>query len=195
MEKDDQKTKRQKLSVLPKGASLFENVIDETLEKYLINQLNQCTWSNELSRRVIHFGHQYLYHSGSSKLENILPIPSWIPKDIIEKLCEVPNGYFDQVIVNEYKPGQGIGSHIDHSKIFDNVICTLSLGSDCVMVLTKNNEPSIPVVLKRNSLLKLSGESRYQWKHSIPKRKIDLLENGEKINRSLRISITFRHMK
>lgn len=41
---------------------------------------------------------------------------------------------FDQLIVNEYEPGQGINPHIDNIKLFKSDIASLSLGSDCIMI-------------------------------------------------------------
>jgi alkylated DNA repair dioxygenase AlkB len=39
----------------------------------------------------------------------------------------------DQVIINEYEPGQGISAHIDCVPCFDGTIASLSLGSSYVM--------------------------------------------------------------
>jgi len=41
------------------------------------------------------------------------------------------------------------------------------------------------------SLFVLSGPARYEWQHCIPARKSDVI-GGIKINRTRRISITFR---
>lgn len=43
---------------------------------------------------------------------------------------------FDQMIVNSYKPGEGIKSHIDLMK-FDDGIVIMSLGSPAMMTFTK----------------------------------------------------------
>ena len=43
---------------------------------------------------------------------------------------------FDQMIVNGYKPGEGITSHVDLLK-FDDGIALLSLGSPATMTFTK----------------------------------------------------------
>lgn len=43
---------------------------------------------------------------------------------------------FDQMIVNSYKPGEGIKSHIDLMK-FDDGIAIMSLGSPAMMTFTK----------------------------------------------------------
>ncbi len=44
---------------------------------------------------------------------------------------------FDQLIVNEYQPGQGISPHIDNKTLFSDIIVSLSLGSNAVMIFEK----------------------------------------------------------
>jgi len=52
-------------------------------------------------------------------------------------LCElVP----DQVIINEYQPGQGISPHIDCERCFGPRIFIISLGSQAVMEFTQTGE-------------------------------------------------------
>ena len=83
-------------------------------------------------------------------------------------------------------PGQGIAPHIDCIPCFSDTICSLSLGSSCVMELT-NNEVKRSIMLKPRSLLILKNDARYKWKHGIAPRKSD-----NKIARNRRISLTFR---
>jgi alkylated DNA repair dioxygenase AlkB len=47
------------------------------------------------------------------------------------------------------------------------------------------------IILAPHSLLVLSGESRYDWMHSIPPRKTDMLGEIE-LPRTRRVSLTFR---
>ena len=84
----------------------------------------------------------------------------------------------DQLIINEYFPGQGIAPHIDCEPCFTNTIASISLGSATVMDYTKDTT-SIPVVLRPRSLVVMKEESRYEWKHGIASRKTDKI-NGEK---------------
>ena len=99
----------------------------------------------------------------------------------------------DQVIVNEYKPGQGISSHIDCEPCFKDTIVSLSLGSGCVMNFRNKSDKTkkIPVWLAPRSLVILSGEARYEWLHGIAARKWDEWD-GEKHERQRRVSLTFR---
>ena len=105
-------------------------------------------------------------------------------------------GYFDtvpdQVIVNEYEPGQGISAHVDCIPCFGRLVASLSLGSGAVMQfqnLQTNQKEEI--YLEEGSLVVLSGPARYEWTHAIPARKSDVVE-GFKIERHRRLSLTFR---
>lgn len=97
----------------------------------------------------------------------------------------------DQAIINEYLPGQGISAHIDCVPCFGKEIASLSLSSACVMEFTHPHHNRQTKVLEPRSLFVLSGAARYEWQHSIPARKSDVIGNI-KINRSRRVSITFR---
>lgn len=95
------------------------------------------------------------------------------------------------MIVNEYEPGQGISPHIDNVDLFEDIIVSLSLGSECVMQFEhKPTGRKVEHLLRRRSALLLHKEARYEWKHGIPSRKKD---NG--VDRSTRYSLTLRKMK
>ena len=102
-------------------------------------------------------------------------------------LCEVVP---DQVIINEYKPGQGISPHIDCESCFGPRIFSLSLGSAAIMEFTLQGKPKKEIVLDQRSLVMMYGEARSIWKHSIPAR---LKDKG--IERGVRISLTFRNVE
>ena len=99
----------------------------------------------------------------------------------------------DQVIVNEYEPGQGISNHIDCEPCFQGTIVSLSLGSGCFMDFTNKFDKTkkIPVWLAPRSIVILKDEARYEWLHGIAARKSDKL-NGYKHDRRRRVSLTFR---
>ena len=116
---------------------------------------------------------------------------------LISDRIKLENQSINQIIVNEYLPGQGISPHIDANS-FGDIIVSLSLGSDAIMEFSKVSMTStkkVDILLKRCSLVFLTGESRYEWRHSIPARKTDKLDDGTKIERGRRVSMTFRHVK
>lgn len=101
---------------------------------------------------------------------------------------------FDQLLVNEYLPGQGIAWHVDYQP-FDRTVVSLSLLSACVMELRHVADGRREaILLEPRSLLVLSDEARYQWQHAIARRKSDRIQ-GVAIPRQRRLSVTFRLLK
>jgi alkylated DNA repair dioxygenase AlkB len=123
------------------------------------------------------------------------PLPNWsqvLAQRLFDKyyLQAIP----DQVIINEYQPGQGIANHVDCEPCFGNSISSLSLGSPCVMELTcLTDKKKIELLLEARSLVIISDEVRYKWTHGIPARKKDQLLSFT-FERKLRISMTFRNV-
>jgi alkylated DNA repair dioxygenase AlkB len=97
----------------------------------------------------------------------------------------------DQIIVNEYQPGQGITSHIDRDTCFGPVVASLSIGSDAVMDFRSPEGKLGSLLLRSCSLVILTNEARYRWQHSIPGRKRDAIAGLEFV-RDRRVSLTFR---
>ncbi len=173
------------------GLKYIPDYISVAQEQELINIIESQPWSNELRRRVQHYGYKYDYKSRSVNDMSFLGlIPEWL-SSLGNRLYEerVFNVMPDQVIINEYLPGQGIAPHIDCIPCFSDTICSLSLGSKCVMDLVKDN--SIPILLEPRSLLVLKDDVRYLWQHCIAAIKNDKY-NGIIIPRKRRLSLTFR---
>lgn len=98
----------------------------------------------------------------------------------------------DQVIANEYLPGQGISAHVDCVPCFDDTIVSLSLLSRCEMVFRERlSGGKLSVILEPCSAVVMTGAARYEWTHEIPARKSDGID-GMKVLRARRISLTFR---
>jgi len=101
----------------------------------------------------------------------------------------------DQLIINEYQPGQGIYPHVDQVKWFEKEIVSVSLGSDVLMEFKhKVSHQQHSVHLPRRSLVLLSGDARYQWTHGITGRAKDKIK-GKWVPRERRVSLTFRKVK
>lgn len=50
------------------------------------------------------------------------------------------------------------------------------------------------IIVARRSLVILSGDVRYKYKHSISKDLIESTSNGDTIHREKRVSLTFREI-
>jgi alkylated DNA repair dioxygenase AlkB len=109
----------------------------------------------------------------------------------------------NQLTVNQYKPGEGIGSHVDTPSAFGDGLISISLNSGIVMefrqVTNEKKEQSGDdtgtikklVYLPPRSLLLMSGPARYEWEHQIVTRRTDT-HQGVVLPRGLRISLTMR---
>lgn len=179
---------------LPPGAVYVDEFITADEEQRLQRNLYSGEWSSDLKRRVQHFGYRYDYRARSILPDSYLgPLPDWL-SSIGQRIARA--GSFDrvpdQVIANEYEPGQGISAHIDCEPCFGNVIASLSLLSATVMILADTIQSvRTELLLKPRSLLILSDRARHEWTHEIPARKADVVDTI-RIARSRRVSLTFR---
>ena len=177
------------------GADYQPYFINRQEEKELIAAIDHQHWIKDLRRRVQHYGYRYDYKKRMlTENDRIGDLPSWV-LPICKRLVE--QGVFqkhpDQLIVNEYQPGQGIAPHTDRN-CFGSVVASISLGSDCMMNIfpdPKNKKNAFSIVLQHQSLLVLCGMARDKWLHGISPKKTDT-QDGSKIPRSRRISLTFR---
>jgi len=178
------------------GLIYIPEYISKSQEQELIKNIDEQQWLNDLKRRVQHYGYKYDYKARTITSDlKIGEIPNWLA-EYTNKFNS--NGYFskipDQVIINEYQPGQGISPHIDCIPCFDNTVASLSLLSPCIMeFINPSTNQKIPVLLERRSAVILKDDARYKWQHSIPARKTDKLD-GFPQARGRRLSLTFRNM-
>lgn len=181
----------------PDGLTYLENYISKDESDRLVQEIDAAPWRTDLKRRVQHYGYRYDYKSRQALREDYLgPLP-----ELFNQLAErlTAEGHFqavpDQVIINEYKPGQGISAHIDCQPCFGATIASLSLLSACVMgFASQTYSQQMDLHLQPASLLVLKDDARHLWTHGIKSRKSDVIA-GQKHHRSRRISLTFRTMK
>lgn len=181
----------------PDGLTYLENYISENEADRLVQDIDAAPWRTDLKRRVQHYGYRYDYKARQARREDYLGSLPELFQHLAERLTA--EGHFqtlpDQVIVNEYQPGQGISAHIDCQPCFGETIASLSLLSACVMrFASPTHSQLMELHLQPASLLVLSGDARHLWTHAIPSTKTDVFE-GQKHFRSRRLSLTFRTMK
>jgi alkylated DNA repair dioxygenase AlkB len=160
----------------------------------LVATIDRQAWLTDLQRRVQHHGYRYDYKARKVARDFYLgPLPDWAA-EVGARLHR--EGWFatppDQLIVNEYQPGQGISRHVDCVPCFGPTVVSLSLGSTCVMELAEaKTKWKVPLLLAPRSAVVLQGEARYRWTHAVPARKRDAF-GGQTYPRSRRLSLTFR---
>jgi alkylated DNA repair dioxygenase AlkB len=180
------------------GLSLLPDFITEAEERELLSVIDQQPWFADLQRRVQHYGYRYDYTARQVTADLYLgALPDWLQPLATrlhreEFFATPPDQVPDQVIVNEYQPGQGIAPHVDCIPCFGDTIASLSLGSGCLMDFTHSKiAHKTSLFLQSRSLLLLQGDARYHWQHGIAKRKSDVVD-GVKVQRGRRVSLTFR---
>ncbi|MGX6649217.1 alpha-ketoglutarate-dependent dioxygenase AlkB [Maricaulaceae bacterium MS644] len=184
-------------TLLPSGARLIDDFVDPREAQFLLTAIDAEVWRSDLKRRVQQYGWLYDYRARAVSPDMDLgPLPSWVT-EFAERVGQ--DGEFgatpDQVIVNEYLPGQGISAHVDCEPCFGPAVASLSLGGEVEMVFRERaTGEHRSVILEPLMLLILSGEARYNWTHEIPARKSDMIE-GTRKPRKRRVSLTFRTVK
>jgi alkylated DNA repair dioxygenase AlkB len=160
----------------------------------LVATIDCQPWLTALQRRVQHYGYRYDYKARKVARDFYLgPLPGWAA-ELAGRLRR--EGWFDrppdQLIVNEYQPGQGISKHVDCVPCFGPTVVSLSLGSTCVMELAEaKTKRKVPLLLAPRSAVVLREDARYRWTHAVPARKSDAFA-GRTYPRSRRLSLTFR---
>jgi alkylated DNA repair dioxygenase AlkB len=183
-----------------KGLYYIPNVIKDS--KAFINELDKRKWlsvsDSEKSRRVQHYGYRYDYISRrvgepiDSIPEALLPLQKILTEICLKQDLIDETYVFNQCIVNEYEPGQGISKHVDH-KAYGKVIGCFTLGSGASMVFQKGDDKE-SVYVDKDSLYIMTGEARNDWTHEMPSRKSNFVDRTVK-KRGRRISVTFREIK
>jgi len=177
------------------GLKYIPNFVSSEESAELVRQIDACHWSTEIRRRVQQYGYHFIYQTGKLNPNKLGELPVFCDSMI----SRLRDNYFpytpDQMIINEYQPGQGINPHVDNRDYFDEYVASISLLSPCVMefrnIHTMENKP---LLLEPNSLVVLTGVARYEWTHGI--RQIDRdVYHGVVIPRERRISLTFRKVK
>jgi alkylated DNA repair dioxygenase AlkB len=183
----------------PSGLYFFDKVYDVNRSNTIVKDLDKLKWipfnkTTGKGRLVQHYGYYFNYDDYT--VDELAPEMPNVIKDLkaelINKCTELklPADDFDQCIVNNYYPGQGITPHIDHSAFGPVIGCfTFCSGGNMRFSMTGHNPHQIYTT--SGSLYIMSDDARYKWKHEMPCSKSDIV-NGEEIQRGRRISVTFR---
>lgn len=181
------------------GLYYYPNFFSTDLAKQLLQELSESKkWNgvmgDEKSRQVIHYGYIYSYTGKNEPLTKTDSIPANYMSlfDMKNSLEGLPVGWKpDQLIINQYLPGQGIAGHIDHTVKFGPIVVCGTLGGGVEIEFTRAGHETQHVYVEPNSLYIMTGDARYEWKHGIVKRKSDKVK-GKTIPRTKRVSLTFR---
>lgn len=188
-EAEESHTAKSQLYCGIQGLKFTRNFLTLEEESSLFHHIDNEQWNNKLLRRTQHYGYVYDYTTRNLR-EKAPPIPSWC-NFVIDRLLEqrILVNLPDQLIVNEYLPGQGISPHIDSVIAFQDGIVSISLGADAMMDLinTRDSTNKKQVLLSSRSAISFHDVARYEWKHGISAKK-----KGYGAIKGRRVSLTFR---
>jgi len=174
---------------VPEGFVYRDNLLTAMEEAALLGELEALPFKPfEFQgylgkRRIATFGWRYDFDRKA--LRDSDPLPDFLlpvrAKAAI--FAGLPPDELQQVLINEYEPGAGVGWHRDRS-IFQDII-GISLASACRFRLRRavgDGWERVSHVLQPRSAYIMRGASRSLWEHSVP---------GVS---ALRYSITFRNV-
>ena len=173
---------------LPEGFAYREDVILVGDEQALIERFQELPFKPfEFhgflgNRRVVSFGWRYDFSGATLRPSDDIP-PFLLPlRERAAAFAGITAEGLQQILINEYAPGAGIGWHRDKS-MFEDVVA-ISLGSTCSLRLRRRQgsgwERAAQEVRPRSVYL-VRGPVRREWEHSVPP--VDCL----------RYSVTFRN--
>ena len=173
---------------VPDGFVYRDDVITVEDEQVLIKRFSELPFKPFAfhgflgNRRVVSFGWRYDFSSAVLQPSNPIPPFLFTLRERAAAFANVPSDTLQQVLINEYAPGAGIGWHLDKA-MFEDVIA-ISLGGSCTLRLRREQgggwERAAQTVDPRSAYL-LRGPVRREWEHSVPP-----------VDR-LRYSVTFRN--
>lgn len=148
--------------------SQFMNQDEQALLTY---EIDDHPWSASLRRRVQQYGCYYNYKEKKVEEKNFIgPMPQWLAilGHRIIYAADLKTAAFDQCIINEYNPGQGIGEHADSEGFGPEVAC-LSLGAGTTVQFRPwyNAPKSFPTPISGGDLYVMTGPCRHPWTHEI----------------------------
>lgn len=120
-------------------------------------------------REVVGFGWRYDY--GERRLRAAAPMPEFLLplRARVAALAGREPEAFEQVLINAYKPGAGIGWHRDKAQFGD--VAGISLGASCLLRFRRRTAEGWErrtIELAPRSAYLLSGQARRGFEHSIP---------------------------
>jgi alkylated DNA repair dioxygenase AlkB len=174
----------------PEGFSYQPDLIDRDEERELVRQIRGLPFKpfdfhgHLANRQVVGFGLRYDYER--RLVLEAPPIPDFLMalRTKVAAFAGVPAREFAQVLINEYRPGAGIGWHRD--KPHFDLVAGVSLLSSCSFRLRRKNGAAWDretVEVEPRSVYLMAGPARNEWEHSIPP-----VEHH-------RYSVTFRTMR
>nr|XP_023022716.1 alpha-ketoglutarate-dependent dioxygenase alkB homolog 6 [Leptinotarsa decemlineata] len=189
---------------VPPTVYYIPNFITNDEEAFLLKNIYSVPkpkWTCLSNRRLQDYG-------GIPHEKGMIPekIPTWLQTYMhkVDNLHIFNDKKSNQVLINEYLPGQGIMPHSD-GPLFYPTIATITCGSHTVLEFMENDEKRVNVcniLLERCSLVIIKEDMYFKYLHSISEREVDNIGSCSNITpadklelkRSTRVSVTIRNV-
>jgi alkylated DNA repair dioxygenase AlkB len=175
-------------SCMPAGFAYRQDLITAAEEQVLLERFEDLAFTPfEFrgylgKRRVVSFGWQYDFTGRMLRQKEAIPSFLLPLRQQAATFAGVPADSLQQVLINEYAPGAGIGWH--HDKPMFRDVVAVSLGASGTLRLRRRDGEvwdRVSQDLRPRSAYLLRGASRWDWEHSVPP------------VTNLRYSVTFRN--
>lgn len=218
----DSSLEKATLTELPPSGYYVPNFITEEEEQQIltsIHQLPATRWTKLTHRRLLSLPSQLTGTARDTLLST--PLPSFLRLPVLPRLeklgffSDAPHKAPNHVLVNEYKPGEGIMPHEDGPAYFP-ITATVSLGGHTVLEIYKKtstgdreSKPTWRILQESRSLLVTTGDMYKDTLHGIGEIEVDEMLDADSIanwsmlgdkdafasgaaERKTRVSLTFR---
>ncbi|OCT53187.1 Alpha-ketoglutarate-dependent dioxygenase alkB 6 [Cladophialophora carrionii] len=178
---------------LPPSCYYLPSFITPTEEQRLTNEIRklpESKWTVLAHRRLLSLPSTLTGPARDTLLA--APLPAYLESIVIrlkeEKYFEsTPHKAPNHVLINEYKPGEGIMPHED-GPAYSPVTATVSLGSHTVLEIYEKNEhgereakPTWRILQEPRSLLVTTGDMYISTLHGISELQVDTELNHESV--------------
>lgn len=175
---------------MPEGFRYRPELITQDEERDLVRHIEDLPFKpfdfhgHLANRQVVGFGLRYDYER--RQVVEAPPMPDFLLplRQKVGDFAGCSAAEFAQVLINEYRPGAGIGWHRD--KPHFELVAGVSLLAPCSFRLRRRNGTTWDrqtIEVEPRSVYLMAGSARNEWEHSIPP-----LEQH-------RYSITFRTLR
>ncbi|TIQ34723.1 MAG: alpha-ketoglutarate-dependent dioxygenase AlkB [Mesorhizobium sp.] len=160
---------------LPEGFHYRPELITRGEESDLVRHIGSLAFKpfdfhgHLANRQVVGFGLRYDYDrrevvEAPAMPDFLLPL-----RDRVAAFAGRPASEFSHVLINEYRPGAGIGWHRD--KPHFELVAGVSLLASCSFRLRRRNGATWDretIEVEPRSVYLMAGPARNEWEHSIP---------------------------
>ena len=161
------------------GLHYVDGFISEREHADIVRFVNRNEWQKRGRCLVQHYAHSLhgdALHRETQRPFDALPrcVEALLERVVREEGLGVAKDMcFDQLTVDNYPSCGGLASHVESARCFGECVCVVSLLHEAVVCFERvGGGDKKQVLLRPRSLMVLSGEARYGWRHGIAEEEV-----------------------